>query len=774
MSTLTRVSRLLQPNRASSIDASNGRLNPSAVEPSLGVAQANALKLNALLTNYGTVEFTKPGDYYFGSLVTIPSNTRLLIAPGVTLWRHSGYSGTVSGLGHLFGFAETTQTTDVYIGGGGAIGRQVASAVSDGMHTMRFVNYDRFLMEDIVVKDTAETTKGKFAILSSRGNNGTFRRLGFIGAIAANLGLSSDGVHLTGQHTNMLIEECYGACNDNPIAAMVNDYAAVMDAEVVAGSIDGLIIRNNRFTSASEHVRITGNLVLSATAGAISSTVAADADITGVTYNHLNNTLAKTNICDSLTVFGDGHYLVVKGGTGVTDLGGTAASGSAPLYVRVRRKIDANTIEIETRLVAGSSTTADVTILNAYYTAAHTIKNVTIEGQRGSVKANNNGVTLLDDTSAAPNTLNSVPMDNITFRDISITVPTAGYSAVRINATGIKTLNFEGVIEAREDSDQSAIGVNIDCTRNIIRQIGGRGRLIRRNAGTAGYPLSMSASAHRVDFDELLCEARGTSGGVSAINIAGSSSYHPVIDVFSARNAECIALSPSMTRSVVQTNNSTVPWVKMFKFDRVYGEGLDYIFRGSAAASLANCRTIIHVRDLMVVGALGTIVSGQNDVFYDNLYRDLTTGTYQETASANCATLQKSGSLQFVLLESDFTTAGTSQTINLRTGLARYDDDRLLPRGATITGVKVDVVTPFTGGGISAANINVGTSGSTSKFISAQNVFTGATTPTFTPATWAPESLTATTDLSITLNTVSANVVAATAGEVRVTFYWEQ
>jgi hypothetical protein len=68
----------------------------------------------------------------------------------------------------------------------------------------------------------------------------------------------------------------------------------------------------------------------------------------------------------------------------------------------------------------------------------------------------------------------------------------------------------------------------------------------------------------------------------------------------------------------------------------------------------------------------------------------------------------------------DLTAAATSQAIALAAAA------RLLPAGAQILGVDIDLSVPFSGGGASAVSVDIGTTGDTDAIVDGANLFAAA------------------------------------------------
>jgi len=114
----------------------------------------------------------------------------------------------------------------------------------------------------------------------------------------------------------------------------------------------------------------------------------------------------------------------------------------------------------------------------------------------------------------------------------------------------------------------------------------------------------------------------------------------------------------------------------------------------------------------------------------------------------------------------DFATAGTTSTINLFTVAA----------GTIIHSVKVKHSATFTGGGVTAATLSVGISGSLTKYVNAHNVFqaTGDTVQAIGPSAPTAEDHANTVTTQATLTTTTANTNALTSGTVDIWILYSQ
>lgn len=113
--------------------------------------------------------------------------------------------------------------------------------------------------------------------------------------------------------------------------------------------------------------------------------------------------------------------------------------------------------------------------------------------------------------------------------------------------------------------------------------------------------------------------------------------------------------------------------------------------------------------------------------------------------------------LEKTFVETDLTAAATTQTLDVGD----------VPAGAQILGVGVALATPFTGGGITAFTMSLGTTGDDDALIAAANIFAAAVDgeASTRPLGIAPNKrFAAKTTLKAKFDSTTANVVAATAG----------
>jgi hypothetical protein len=775
----------------------SARLAPAAAEPSLAAAQAASVVLQAAIDTGAAVTFSKPGDYYFSGRVTLRTGTHLHVPPGVRLWRHSGAPGV-----QLFQTIGTSQTTDVLINGGGSIGRRAdLIATNDDGHTCVFWHVQRFTIRDIVFLDTAgplfSQRDGKYCVYFNRAYDVNLNNLGFVGGVTEyGIGaVSSDGVHFSGACERVRIDNVWGSCDDNPVALMNRDYGAYEDYDngvttvpFTNGSVRFFHITRVHMQNSAEIIRLTGRFMPTVRVTDLDTGgSAAGADVTGVAWTAATRVVSKASMFSAYT-WADGDYLLVKAGTGVKQAGtggepsATDVTAAQPLALPIIRKIDANSVEVG--VIVDDADVASMTVINAAYTSEE-VSDILIDGVTGSVKPNNSAMGIgLDDTgdpSGSPVFLTQAVHRRITIRNASVIVPTAGYALIQSRAMGLRELTLDGVMELAPGSDPSAILYNNTSARTVMSVFdASRATWRARPSGTVSYSLFTFEPSARVlkvgSFDVVSAQ---TGGGVTLINIAGDDGIVSRIDDFTAGDIRMEATaSGSLLRGIVLYNGDGAQ-IRRGIVNSIEMIGGASAINGAFNSGLtAGVRSRIHVNQMKVLGAVGEmVVRAQADVTYDSLIRDTASGELARGAAgdSNAApSMQPSNTLTFTLTEADFTLGAATQTVTL-SSLTRYAGYHL-PRGASVVGVRVEVVTAFDdgAGGISASTIDVGIVGTPTRFVAALNAFAvGGTyaTPSAANAFFAESANWPA--LAVTLNTTGGNVSACTTGLVKVTFTYE-
>jgi hypothetical protein len=117
---------------------------------------------------------------------------------------------------------------------------------------------------------------------------------------------------------------------------------------------------------------------------------------------------------------------------------------------------------------------------------------------------------------------------------------------------------------------------------------------------------------------------------------------------------------------------------------------------------------------------------------------------------------------RFTVTHADLTASATTQNVTLFT----------LPKGSVVCGVRIKHSTAFAGGTLSAMTVSVGTSGDTTAYAGAFDVFqtvadtTFQVTDQFNAASYAAHSIVA------AFTATGDNVVNATAGVVDIDIYY--
>jgi hypothetical protein len=773
----------------------SARLAPAAAEPTLAAAQAASIVLQNAIDTGAPVTFSRPGDYYFSGRITLRTGTHLHIPPGVRLWRHSAAPGV-----QLFQTIGTSLTTDIVINGGGAIGRVAdAIATNDDGHTIILWNVDRYTITDIVARDTAgplfSNRDGKYWLYCNNTSNGYLANLGAVGGVTEyGIGaLSSDHLHFSGRNEHIRIDNVWGASDDNPVALMNRDYGAyesynngVATVPFVNGSCRFFHITRVNYRNSAELIRLTGRFMPSVRVADLDTGgTAPGADVTGVAWTAATRQVSKTGMFSAYT-WQDGDYLLVTAGTGVKQAGpggepsANDVTTTQPLALPIVRKIDNNSVEVGVIVAAGNI--ASMTVVNAAYTSEE-VSDILIDGVTGSVKPNNSALGIgLDDTAdpgGSPVLLTQAVHRRVVIRNVSVTVPSAGYALIQSRAIGLRELTLDGVMELAPGSDPSALLYNNTSARTVMSLFdASRATWRARPSGTANFSLFTFEPSARVlkvgSFDVVSAQ---TGGGVTLVNLAGDDGIVGRVDDFTAGDLRMHATaSGSLLRGIVLYNGDG------FQVRRGLINSVEMIDGASAingalnSGATAGVRSRFHVGQLRVMGAVGEmVVRAQADVTYDSLIRDTSSGELARGAAgdSNAApSLQPGNTLTFTLSSADFTAAALTQTLTL-SALARYAGYHL-PRAASVVNVRAEVVTAWAGGTISAATVDVGISGAETRFVSALNAFaTGGTlaTPSAANAYFAESA--GWPALTVRLNTTGGNVNTATAGLVKITFTFE-
>jgi hypothetical protein len=789
--------RFAPPAARSSVDA-GAVIAPSPAEPSLATAQANTAQLQALINANDEVRFTQAGDYYFSGRITLDSNTTLHIRPGVNLWRHSGAPGV-----QLFQTIGTSQTTDIMISGGGSIGRRAdASPTNDDGHTVVLWHVQRVTIRDIVFRDNAgplfSNRDGKYAVYFNRAYDIHLENLGFVGGITEYGGtaVSSDGVHFSGAVERVRADNLWGGCVDNPFAVMNRDYGAyegynngVTTVPFTNGSVRFFHVSRLHFTGSAEIVRLTGRFMPTARVNDLDggAGVAAGGDHTVVAWTAATRVVSKTGMFAGYT-WADGDFLLVTAGTGVKQAGGggepsaTDVTVAQPLALPIIRKI--NNDQVEVGVIVNATDIASMTVTNGAYTSEE-VSDILVEGVTGGVKPLGHGLGIgLDDTAdpgGSPVLLTQAVHRRITLRNISVAIPTAGYSMIQCAGVGLRELTLEGTIELANGSNGEAVLFTNTSSRTVMDHFdASRATWRARPIGTGAFSLVNCEASARIfragSFDVVSAQ---TGGACTLLNIAGDDSIVARIDDFSAGDIWMQATaSGSLLRGIVAYNGNGAQIRRGIVNSLSMTNAAEGISGALNTGTTAGVRSRLHVNTFRVLGTVAVAaVRAQADVTYDSLIRDTNSGelAYGATNDTLAApSMQPANTITFTLTEADFTAAALTQTVTL-SALTRYANYHL-PRAASVVGVRVEIVTAFddAGGPMSASTIDVGIVGTATRFVAAQNAFAlGGTyaTPSAANAFFAESA--GWPALAVTLNTTGANVVAATTGLVKITITFE-
>lgn len=774
---------------------------PLEQQPSLAVAQSNAAALQRLINAGDAVTFTRKGRYYFSGRITLDSGTHLHVPPGVELWRHSGAPGV-----QLFQTIGTARTSDVLIDGGGSIGRVAdAIATNDDGHTNVFWKADRFTIRDIVTRDTAgplfSQRDGKYGWYFNDYSDIHIENVGFVGGVTEyGIGaVSSDGLHFSGKGERVRIDNIWGACDDNPLAIMNRDYGSyegynngVTTVPFANGSARFFHVTRVHMQNSAEIIRLTGRFMPTARVTDLDTGgSAAGADVTGVAWDPATRVVSKSGMFSAYT-WADGDFLIVKAGTGYKQAGpggepsANDVTAAQPLALPIIRKI--NNDQVEVGVIADETSSAasgnQMTVLNGAYTSEE-VSDILIDGVTGSTKPLNSALGIgLDDTAdpgGSPVLLTQAVHRRVTIRNVSVTVPSAGYALIQSRAIGLRELTLDGVMELAPGSDPSALLYNNSSARTVMDVFdASRATWRARPSGTVNYSLFTFEPSARVlkvgSFDVVSAQ---TGGGVTLVNLAGDDGIVGRADDFTAGDLRLHATaSGSLLRGLVlyngdgyQVRRGLINSIEMI-------DGASAINGALNTGATAGVRSRFHVGQLRVMGAVGEmVVRAQADVTYDSLIRETASGELARGAAgdSNAApSLQPANTITYTLTEADFTAAATTETRTL-SAVTRYAGYHL-PRGASVVGVRVEIVTAFddAAGPISASTIDVGITGAETRFVSGLNAFAaGGTyaTPSAANAFFAESA--GWPALVVRLNTTGANVSTATTGVVKITIAFE-
>lgn len=121
---------------------------------------------------------------------------------------------------------------------------------------------------------------------------------------------------------------------------------------------------------------------------------------------------------------------------------------------------------------------------------------------------------------------------------------------------------------------------------------------------------------------------------------------------------------------------------------------------------------------------------------------------------------------KIIITHADLTDADTSQTIAIVPDTAKYTS-ATVPAGTQVRLAKVQVVTAFSGGSVSAATITIGDGGSATRFLASTDIFTAATWFANAAAT-SPYIYTTTDTIDAVFASTTDNLVNLTAGEIHI------
>jgi hypothetical protein len=768
---------------------------PASTEPALAVAQANAAALQDLINRYDRIEFTVPGRYYFAGRAIIDSNTDLVVGPGVELWRHSGYVNQP--WIHTIG---TSQTTNIVIRGGGLIGRVAdAIAANDNTHTLILWHTRYVTIDNITFGDTSgplyTNRDGKYAIYGNRSYDWNLNNLRFVGAITDGTTLhgpnaiGSDAIHATGACERWIITNVSGSTADNSIALMTRDYGAyetynngTTSVTLFMGDVKDIWIDGMNFWGSTELFRTTGRFEpIVRDSDLDSGGNVAGADVTSVVWTASTRQVSKTGLFNDYT-WQEGDYLVIKGGTGVKRAGAggepdaSDVSAAEPLIVNIVRKVSNDAVEVG--IIPNSTDVANMTILNGAYTT-HSVSNVVVRNITGSVSTNTHGIGLaLDDTADATVKLTQCPTRNLVLENVRITVPSAGYALISVRGIQLESLELRGTIEHGPGSSAASPVIDHTGSRSVMRYFDARAATINKTTtGTATFSvINWEPSARLWHLGLLNIDNSLSSGGCTAINFTGDDGILTRIDDFDVGvlRHRCTNSGTNWGLSLYAGNGAQL---RRARFGVLDFENITFGVTGALNSGPANTRSRIYADQIRAHGTLSSLTRGQVDLTYGSFVRDTASGelAYGYSNDTNSApTFGPGNTLSFTVLSTDFTSAATSQTLTF-SSMTRFAGLHL-PRAASVTSVKVEILQAFDDGAgpITNATMDVGITATPTRYVNGFSAFALGGTNT-TPAATDSRSLESESwpALACRLNTTLGNVNTLTTGAARITVTFE-
>lgn len=745
----------------------NLTLQPDAAAPSLAAAQSNAAALQRLLNDFATVEFTVPGDYYFGSPtgnnegIIIPSGRRLIIGPGVTLWQHSRfYGGSVTGHDYyaLFRFAGSTKTTNVYIGGGGRIGRDTPDGADDA-HIVRFANYDGLTIENITFYRKGNS--GKYCFYSSYGKNLTIRNCRALGnmnemlAVPAvdSLGYAckSDGFHLSGFHDGVRMETS-GSSGDN-LNAFLSDEGA--DYSQYWGQYDRKgSIRNARLVSScdrsAEPIRIVGQSY--------------DMGITGADWTASTKTITKAGAFAGYWLPGSlirptgtgvtaGEYLVIdQAGDDSIVLATSLAAGNLSGTV----KIDAPTLAVtgatwtastktitKTSAFSGvaagdwvriaytnhwdidarvASSTANTIVLVDSINATdissiavstgrtfQPVLDVDVDGMTGSLKVGAlSMLATIDDGN-----LNGARI-YLRARNIKCTRADAAVTLLKLTASGLREISIDGV-EVPDDAVGVLFGYSADCDRVTLSNI--------RSTQTANarHLFKFGSAPRSLTIDN--CELNSVGGTAHFIAMGG----------YLAGGTDLFTFPRVKISNSVRRGDGTGSCIYQYGYGPAQvldGQVVNCTFEGAYTRFLAgppNSSPAVDKRSTWQVdncrfGAnSGSLINGQIDAYFTNWVKPGTsTMSWVLNADTNLPTASFAPTwITYALNAADINAVGTGANVDITfSSLAKFANVPTKFRNSTVQAVRLDWSAAVTASDALAVNAAFGNSSAPTQMFS--------------------------------------------------------
>lgn len=748
----------------SSVDASF-HVRPSAAEPPIAAARATMATLQRLLDDYTTVVLSEPGIYWVadadgddrGIVLGNGGTSVLVLAPGVDLRRHSGYSSASPGFGWLLGTPGTaSRPTRVVIRGGGRIGRAAASG-SDNQSTVCLTNCDQVIIEDIEFYTLGNS--GKYCVITSDIEHLVVRNVQFSGDynsadnnLTAGWSTKSDGLHCTGYHGKVEVTNVSGSTGDNMVAVgtdeginNVYDYFPT-NRGARSGSVR-ISVDKCRFFRSSEPYRQFGRKLT--------------LNLTGVAWDATARTLTKTNAFAGLRL--GGSVLNITGGTGVT-------TGEYAVLEQVSDSV----VRLASSIKGSAASDVTVDVCHVYVRSrlrdfAGSLLQDTFHGGAGGVGC----ISTIDDDVGGAGLI--ACRHEIEIDGVDVVNGTAGYPLVKLGGTA---LQWARVQDVRVPAGVPGVLVTSGTTGiKDIRIVG----VVKHGEAGAQYLVYVASPPESLILKDLYLGLTST-GTATLLQLDAAAS---ALAVFPRVIADNLTLRAAGTGGVFisQSGNGQAQVLDGFVSHAVKYGGAGLINGPASSGAGANKRSNWRMTGLAVEDSTGTVLlSGQVDLRAGGTSR-VNSGTLTWCASSlsdRPSVAFEPEVIQLTLGYADFQTHGVEAgvgpfTVDLNlNNITRFAGRFVNTRGRNFRVIREETWGAFTGGTIIAATIEFGVMvGSTWTAIvgSAQSVFT-TTTNYWAPTTNATASISsASQDRSpaIRLTLTGGNKAALTSGILVVT-----